>query len=320
MRKILYILLLIVFVLCIDKINAYTEYKIGDVVPYNGMDFYVIKDSSSSEDSVTMLKAEPLTVDEVNLYGGVGTDNNHVNMNVSSNKSYYQTAYNQNGYGGMQYYSSADCYSAGNHWKYDGCLNDYSHSEVKYVVDAWAKDKLKSGLKSARLLTFDELTDYLGYNHASWDVSNWLMNPEYTPDWVYGNYRYWLGTANADDNKKVWSVYEEGIIGGNYVYGRDFYIPLYYVVRPVITILKTALGDEEEGVLDDDSDKQVMPETDKEINNDNKSDSNNKTNESKTTVKVDNTYMSSSILLIILGFIIASISVLIIYKLSNKKK
>ncbi len=43
MKKIVYILVLIIFMLCIDKINAYTEYKIGDVVSYNDMDFYVIK-------------------------------------------------------------------------------------------------------------------------------------------------------------------------------------------------------------------------------------------------------------------------------------
>lgn len=68
MKKILYILVLITFILCIDKINAYTEYKIGDVIPYNGMNFYVIKDSSSDEGSVTMLKAEPITSSEISSY------------------------------------------------------------------------------------------------------------------------------------------------------------------------------------------------------------------------------------------------------------
>lgn len=130
MKKILYILVLITFILCIDKINAYTEYKIGDVIPYNGMNFYVIKDSSSDEDSVTMLKAEPLTVDEVNAYG-----EGHVNIHETKDTSslYYQKAYDNNGYGGMQYYSSETCNGYGN---YSECKSDYEQSEVKYVVDA----------------------------------------------------------------------------------------------------------------------------------------------------------------------------------------
>ena len=43
--------------------------SIGDEVTYNNVDYYVIKDSSAAEENVTMLKAEPLTVAEVNEYG-----------------------------------------------------------------------------------------------------------------------------------------------------------------------------------------------------------------------------------------------------------
>ena len=42
-------------------------YSVGDEVTYNGVDYYVIKDSSASNDSVTLLKAEPLTVAELNV-------------------------------------------------------------------------------------------------------------------------------------------------------------------------------------------------------------------------------------------------------------
>ena len=48
---------------------TYTVYSIGDEVTYNNVDYYVIKDSSAAEENVTMLKAEPLTVAEVNEYG-----------------------------------------------------------------------------------------------------------------------------------------------------------------------------------------------------------------------------------------------------------
>ena len=79
----LYILVFLTLFIGIERINAYTEYKIGDVVPYNGMNFYVIKNSDSKEDTVTMLKAEPLSYEEVQTY---------------SNGTGAQTS-NQNGYG-----------------------------------------------------------------------------------------------------------------------------------------------------------------------------------------------------------------------------
>ena len=34
------------------------DYEIGDTVTYNGMDFYVIRNSYESDDYVTLLKAE----------------------------------------------------------------------------------------------------------------------------------------------------------------------------------------------------------------------------------------------------------------------
>ena len=40
---------------------TYTAYSVGDQVTYNNINYYVIKDSSASEESVTLLKAEPLS-------------------------------------------------------------------------------------------------------------------------------------------------------------------------------------------------------------------------------------------------------------------
>ncbi len=50
-----------------DKSPSYTAYTVGNLVTYNGVDYYVIKDSGTKESIVTLLKAEPLTVDEVNV-------------------------------------------------------------------------------------------------------------------------------------------------------------------------------------------------------------------------------------------------------------
>ena len=50
-----------------DKSPTYTAYSVGDQVKYNNVDYYVIKDSDTSEESVTLLKAEPLSVAEVSV-------------------------------------------------------------------------------------------------------------------------------------------------------------------------------------------------------------------------------------------------------------
>ena len=215
---------------------TYQEYKIGDEVTYNGMNFYVIENSDENSDSVTMLKAEPLAVDEVNTYG-VG----HINRYTSSSVG---TAYNQNGYGGMAYYSSETCGYVNNSRVETGCTTDYAQSEVKYVVDAWANDKFKSSdLKEdslgykARLIIKEELMDNLGYNHAEEGPSYFILNPEYTPSWVYNsNYCYYTISPYEDSTLNVWFLNNEGYL----VHG-DVYYYHYGLVRPVVTILKSSI-------------------------------------------------------------------------------
>ena len=226
------------------KKTTYKAYKIGDEVTYNGINFYVIENSDENSDSVTLLKEEPLTVAEVNKYGGVGTENNHVNMYATrdTSDSYYQKAYDNNGYGGMAYYSSSTCGNIGSVWTKKGCTTDYAKSEVKYVVDAWALDKLKaSDLKedrtgySARLITFDDLVDNFGYTII--DGTN-LYTPtaDVTPSWVYNsNYLYWTMSQPGDSPSSVWTVTGNGSVDSYSVdYGRGS-------VRPVITLLKSAI-------------------------------------------------------------------------------
>ena len=217
----------------------YKTYKIGDEITYNGINFYVIENSDENSDSVTLLKEEPLTVAEVNKYGGVGTENNHVNKNTFESKG---TAYDNNGYGGMAYYSSSTCRYNSSKIIKDGCMTDYAKSEVKYVVDAWALDKLKANdLKedktgySARLITFDDLVDNLGYEKKNSGTLNASSNGE-TPSWVY-NSKYWYYTMSqyGDYTDLVWNVGYDGSVYNSSVDN------LGGSVRPVITIKKSAI-------------------------------------------------------------------------------
>ena len=228
-----------------EKEIVYKEYNVGDEITYKGMKFYVIAPSDTKQDYITLLKETPLTVDEVNTYGGVGTENNHVNMYTThrTTDSYYQKAYNSNGYGGMAYYSSATCGypTAGNStWVSSGCTTDYDESEIKKVVEAWKDAKLtESELKedslgySARLITLDELTSNLGYDIS---INTSPSQKGETPSWVYNsNYYYWTISQYEDSASNVWNVYSNGYLNGSNVSGSNG------VVRPVINLLKSAI-------------------------------------------------------------------------------
>ena len=219
-----------------DKSPTYTAYTVGNQVTYNNVDYYVIKDSGVKESTVTLLKAEPLSVAEVNTYGGVGTANNHVNMYLTTNTSadYYQEAYKNNGYGGMAYYSSSSCGSSST----SGCTTDYAQSEIKYVVDAWKTAKAPAATE-ARLIGLNDLPE-LGYElqpNNDTDSSLVYKKTENTPSWVYNsNYWYWTSSQYNDSSSYVWYVNASGGLNDNYVYSFSG------VVRPVITISKSNIS------------------------------------------------------------------------------
>ena len=194
-----------------EETVTYDAYKVGDEVTYNNVNYYVIKDSDETETSVTLLKAEPLTYEEVQTYSaGTGSlVDRHAN------------------YGGMQYHLTS---------------NLYESSFIKQTVDAWAKNNIiGSSVSEIRLITIEELTDNLGYeivqecgSSACYDIG---QKTENTPSWAYNSgYTYWTMSAYDDSPSKVWRVESEYLrfSGVNNGYGSD-------VVRPVIVLSKSAL-------------------------------------------------------------------------------
>ena len=227
--------------------SVYEVYNVGDKIQVSGDNsgdyYYVIASSDSSQDYVVALKENPLTVEEVNTYG-----TGHVNMyNSDSSDSYYHQAYNQNGYGGMAYYTSSTCGRESGSYEYvrDGCTTSYDASEIKYVVDNWSTAKFKhSELKTvngyvARLISYEELLDNLGYENQivcteSCYYDGSLAN---VPTWVYNSqYRYWTMSQNGDSNWCVWGVHSDGLRSSAYIYHYD-----EGVVRPVINLYKSKI-------------------------------------------------------------------------------
>ena len=230
-----------------EEAITYKSYSIGDEVTYNGIDYYVIADSGATESTVTLLKAEPLTVEEVNTYGGVGTANNHVNMYVTNdtNASYYQKSYDygNTGYGGMTYFSSTNCGYNGNNWVYDGCTTNYADSDVKYVIDAWKSSKAPEAT-SARLITLEELINELGFE-LNEVQTGYQASAIKTPNWIYGNnYSYWTMSPYEDSTVYIWYVYYDAYngckLGYDSVGSNGGHGPDGFKIRPVIVLNKSA--------------------------------------------------------------------------------
>ena len=181
-------------------VPSYTAYNVGDYVSYNGITYYVIEDSDTTNDTVKLLKENPLTKTEMD------------NLNLTG-----ITITEQNGYGQVQYGSSTD----------------YSTSTVKQVVDAWKNTAVSSGdTATARLITLDELVDSFDYEYHENATSAWYTIGENTPSWVYSN-NYWYWTMSEYNSSWVYYVNGSGTL--NPTASSDG-----LKVRPVLELNKSA--------------------------------------------------------------------------------
>ena len=183
---------------------TYTAYNVGDHVSYNGVTYYVIEDSDTTNNTVKLLKENPLTKTEMD------------NLNLTG-----ITISEENGYGNVQYGDSVD----------------YSTSTVKQVVDAWKNNAVKSGdTVTARLITYDDLIDNLGYENnvmCTAECYN-VGSKQNVPSWIfsYHNYSYWTMSQNGD-SYKLWCVDDSGEL-------RDVSSSNNKAVRPVLELNKSA--------------------------------------------------------------------------------
>ena len=313
MKKIVSIVIVIITIFVFNNcVYAYQEYSIGDIVKYNDIDFYVIKNSSSEEDYVTLLKAEPLTEEEINYYG-IG----HVNKYTSSSVG---TAYIENGYAMMAYYTSEKCgyiydeYDNESHWVLDDCRTDYADSEIKYVIDAWAIDKIPSGLQEARLITKEEIDENFEFEEYDYklcgdDCGVVIKRNRITADWMYNDYIYWTSSLNQDN---IWMFFGEWASSSK-VYNNSA------TVRPVVVLYKSAIDND---FISDDNidDKSNKIESNEII--DNGINLNEEKQEIKETIKVPNTLKSISGLIVLVGMVLVciGINIFIIVKNRNGRK
>ena len=291
-----------------DKIvTVYKEFNVGDIITYKDSDYYVIKESSNSDDAITLLKVNPLTLEEVNTNG-----EGYINKAIASTKD---SVIDVNGYGGVAFYSSELCNSIANR---SGCKSDYKYSDVAFIVDSWSKHNLnQEDLKeSSRLISIDDLSSDLGYSKI-YNPTHIGFNDITSPSWIYsGDYSYWTMSPSEDSESNIWYISKNGALEVDGYDIRNFRnnsdVIYTQVIRPVITLYKTAIngGVWEEIIEVEDSCIEYKKGEDNDLLAEQK--------DNNTKVAVANTLSSvSSILLIISGLLV--ISGLLIYRYVYKK-
>lgn len=218
---------------------SFKSYAVGDIFSIHGDSYHVIANSPINQDYVTVLKANPLTASEINA-NKIASDNvNHVNRYTWDYVGEAYTFNDSNKTGGLAYYTSDTCgyviLGDYNSWIESGCTTSYDSSDIKHVVDNWARTTFSdnelatdSNGYQARLITKDELVNNLGC------TSNYCGNSSY--DWIYNisGYWYWTMTPNNSD-LALMTVHNHGYFGGGRVDNVDGEL------RPVINIKKSAL-------------------------------------------------------------------------------
>ena len=183
-------------------VPTYTAYTVGEHISYNGVTYYVIEDSDTTNDTVKLLKETPLLKTEIEGYNISG-------LSVGGST-----------YGTVEYGSSTD----------------YTTSTVKQVVDKWEESAVESGDNAtARLISLEDLTNNLGYESEVQCITGTCkhQSTNSTPSWVTQN-TYWTMTQ-VQDSSEMWVVVSNSGIQQYFLSGNGF-----TEVRPVLDISKTA--------------------------------------------------------------------------------
>ena len=236
----------------LGQVVAY-DYVIGDQINFAGSNWYVIKNSSSEEDYVTLLKEKVLTNAELGEYAYSYTDT--CTANNVTNGEYGCTTEGATvtvAKAAMSYYWSDTCHYSGHYgyteWDSSGCdgHNDYEGSKVKEFLEGTYMNTLgANNLKEVdgykiRLITTDELNANLGWVNLNTTAKTDNENAN-VPTWIYQNFGdtnkgvwgYWTMTPHPEYSSSVWGVYSTGSLDYNNVSYTDS------GVRPVINLLKS---------------------------------------------------------------------------------
>ena len=237
-----------------NDVVTYDTYSIGDIVSFAGSNWYVIKNSSSAEDYVTLLKEKILTNAELGEYAA-----NYTRVCLKVDAAYGQFGCTTEGetvivrYDAMAYYWSDTCHSNDVYgytdYDYSGCEghNDYEGSKVKeYLegtyIDTLGTDNLKEvDSYKIRLITAEELNANLGWVNLNVTAKTDNENAN-VPTWIYQNCGggYWTMSPYPNSFSEVRFIWDAGT-AERYGYVALNRVSALNGVRPVINLLKSSI-------------------------------------------------------------------------------
>ncbi len=285
MKRIFVFITICVSFFAINSVKAYDKYNMGEIIKWNQYDYVVLSNSNSDEDSVKVVRLDPLTHEEIEATGV------SVNSNILST---YDVSKGQ-----MAYYSSETCGYVDGVVYTSGCTNSYEDSDVKKVLDKWVEQYNDSVLElddnvKVKLLELDTLPNIDENTEEYNSIISQIISGMTTDDYIltaipHSQARYLvmaLSTSNQPTHNVNVNIYDPGF------------------VNPVINIKKSALNPENISTNDNDEAK---------VGN------NNNNSSGDNTVNVANTLLKQSILTLIIGGLIIVIGV-IIYIVNKKRK
>ena len=216
----------------LGQISPY-EYVVGDKLTFNNSNWYVIKNSTYSEDYVTLMKETVLTNSELGEYAYDGT------------------------YDAMDYTWTDTCHSSGNRYyssfSNNNCngTNNYDSSKVKEMLETRYLPTIgESNLKEVdgykiRIISLQDLQENLGVA-TTMTGTYYAVDAINTPSFVYNNFggmfrhnsSYWTMTPYYDNgpSSQILQVTSDGKIYNDCAYCHNG-----HGVRPVINLLKNAI-------------------------------------------------------------------------------
>ena len=223
------------------------DYIVGDQITFAGSNWYVINNSSTDEDYVTLMKEQVLTSSELGDYAAVYTCSS---FDVEYGLSDCKVMGEKIKYNGLPYYWSDTCHPAGyygyhtqNVTNCDG-HDGYEESKVKeFLEDSYITALGTNNLKEVdgykiRLLLFEEIQTNLGYEITTLGtMGDYYVPSENTPAWVYQDFGdvfgYWMIGKNLSGNRTVYNLVSSFVSEGS--------LFSYSGVRPVINLLKSSI-------------------------------------------------------------------------------
>ena len=203
------------------------------------------------DENLILIKKTPLTVAEVNQYGG-----DFINK---YSQMYNGSAANMGGYGGIAYYTydpNNNEYGGYNNFciikhnnsfvRTKDCFTYYYASDVNTLVSKWVSanfsesELIKDSFGSNyRILTDEDLVANFNY---TLQPDNYTYKSTSAPSWLYNeNYSYWMfsnqsrAIMRSDGTLEIYRSYD---LDGNYEQFDDYEVS---TVRPVISIKKEAI-------------------------------------------------------------------------------